>query len=70
MSPHHLDSVTVKDLSMTQSKSMEQQKELCTLSTLKQRFDEQLKDNIKRSEHSPVTVAALAVLVDLEQKEP
>ena len=67
MSPHHLDSVTVKDLSVTQSKSMEQQKEL---STLKQRFDEQLKDDIKRSEHSPVTVAALAVLVDLEQKEP
>ncbi|XP_056435270.1 C-type lectin domain family 17, member A-like [Gadus chalcogrammus] len=32
---------------------MEQQKELSTLSTLKQRFDEQLKDNIKRSEHSP-----------------
>ena len=70
MSPHHLDSVTVKDLSVTQSKSMEQQKELSTLSTLKQRFDEQLKDNIKRSEHSPVTVATLAVLVDLEQKEP
>ena len=67
MSPHHLDSVTVKDLSVTQSKSMEQQKEL---STLKQRFDEQLKDDIKRSKHSPVTVAALAVLVDLEQKEP
>jgi hypothetical protein len=63
MSPHHLDSVTVKDLSMTQSKSMEQQKELCTLSTLKQRFDEQLKDNIKRSEHSPVTVATLASCV-------
>uniref|UniRef100_A0A8C5CCV6 CD209 antigen-like protein C n=1 Tax=Gadus morhua TaxID=8049 RepID=A0A8C5CCV6_GADMO len=46
-------SVTVKDLSMTQSKSMEQQKELCTLSTLKQRFDEQLKDNIKRNQTCP-----------------
>ena len=62
------------DLSVTQSKLTERQKELSTLGkersqlnsslfSLKQRFDELLKENIRRSECSHVTVAMLASCV-------